>query len=75
VQLDVDAIEHKLAIEIKGILCTKQMCLINKEYLVKYKGCHHKEIMWMKFIHMDRLLNIVAKFEQEGGHEFGMKRT
>ncbi len=46
-QLHVDAIEHKLAIEIKGIFCTKQTCLVGKEYLVKYKGCHHKEIMCM----------------------------
>jgi hypothetical protein len=71
----VYAIEHKLTIEIKGILCTKQMRLINKEYLVKYKGCHHKEIMWMKPIHLDHLSNIVAKFGQEGGHELGVKRT
>jgi len=59
----VDAIEHKFVIEIKGIFCMKQTHLRNRECLVKYKGCHHKEAMWMKFTHLDHMLDMVAKFE------------
>jgi hypothetical protein len=43
-------------------------------YLVKYKGNHHKEVVWMKLAHVDHKLDMVAKFEQERGHEFGVKR-
>jgi hypothetical protein len=39
VELKVDAIGHKLAIEIKNIFCVRQTHLRGKEYLVKYKGC------------------------------------
>jgi hypothetical protein len=33
--------------------------------LVKYKGCHHKEAMWMKHVHLDHLPKLVNKFEQD----------
>jgi hypothetical protein len=55
VRLKVDAIEHRLIVEIKGILCAKQTCLKGKEYLVQYKGCHHKETVWIKHAHLDHL--------------------
>ncbi len=55
VRLKVDAIEHMLVVEIKSILHVKQTCLKCKEYLVKYKGCHHKETIWMKLAHLDHL--------------------
>jgi hypothetical protein len=71
----VHAIEHRLVAEIKSILHTKQTCLKIEEYLVKCKCCHHKEIMWMKPIHLDHLLEMVNKFEQEKGHKLGVKRT
>jgi hypothetical protein len=61
----MDAIKHSLAAEIKSILYARQTCLKSKEYLVKYKGCHHKEVMWMKPIHMDHLLETMNKFQQE----------
>jgi hypothetical protein len=63
VLLVVDAIEHKFVIEIKGIFRGKQTCFRNKECLLKYKGCHHKEAMWMKLTHLDDMLDMVAKFE------------
>ncbi len=44
------------------------------EYLVKYKGCHHKEVVWMKLVHLDHLSDMVAKCEQERGHALGMKK-
>jgi hypothetical protein len=53
----------------------RQTHLRREEYLVKYKGYHHKEIVWMKHAHLDHLLDMVAKFEQERGHKFEMKRT
>jgi hypothetical protein len=31
--------------------------------------------MWMKPTHLDHLLGMVANFEQEKGHKFGVKRT
>jgi hypothetical protein len=71
----MDAIEHRLATKIKGIFHVKQMCLKGKEYLIKYKGCHHNKIVWMKPAHLDCLSNTVAKFKQERGHEFGVKKT
>jgi hypothetical protein len=55
VRLKVDAIEHKLIVEIKGIFHARQTCLKSKEYLVKYKGCHHKKTVWMKPTHLDHL--------------------
>jgi hypothetical protein len=42
-RLEVNAIKHWLVTAIEGILHTRQTCLKGKEYLVKYKGCHHKE--------------------------------
>ncbi len=69
------AIEHGLVAKIKSILHTKQTCLKIEEYLVKCKCCHHKEIMWMKTIHLDHLSKMVNKFEQEKGHKLGVKRT
>jgi hypothetical protein len=75
VQADVDAIKHKLAVEIKGILHARQTHLRGKEYLVKYKVCHHKEVIWMKLVQLDHLLEMVNKFEQERGHELVVKKT
>ncbi len=59
----MDAIEHKLATKIKGILCARKTHLGSKEYLVKYKGYHHKEAIWMKLAHLYHLPKIVNKFE------------
>jgi hypothetical protein len=46
-----------------GILHARQTHLKGKEDLVKYKGCHHKEAMWMKLVHLDHLFEMVNKFE------------
>ncbi len=62
------AIEHRLVAEIKKILHTKQTCFRVEEYLVKCKGCHRKEITWMKRTHLDHLFEMVNKFEQEKDH-------
>jgi hypothetical protein len=72
--LEVDAIEHRLVTKIEGIFYVRQTQLTSKEYLVKYKGYHHKEVVWMKPTHQDHLLEMVNKFEQEWGHEFGVKK-
>jgi hypothetical protein len=58
-----------------NIFCAKQRCLKGKEYLVKYKGCHHKKAIWMKLAHLDYLFKMVAKFEQEKGHTLGVEKT
>lgn len=71
----MDAIEHELAIEIKSIFCTRQTRIRDKEYLVKYKGYHHKEVVWIKPTHLDHMLNIMAKFKHGKGHKLGMKKT
>ncbi len=63
VWLEVDAIEHKLTTEIKGIFCAKQTCLKSKEHLVKYKGFHHKEAILMKLIHLNHFPEMVNEFE------------
>lgn len=42
---------------------------------MKYKPCHHKEAVWMKPNHLDHLSEMVNKFEQEWGHELGVKKT
>jgi hypothetical protein len=60
----VDAIKHRLVIKIEGIFHANQTHLRGKEYLVKYKGCHHKEAMWMKPNHLDNLPKMVNKLEQ-----------
>ncbi len=52
----------------------RQTCLKGKVYLVRYTGCHHKEVIWMKFAHLDDLPKMAKKFEQEQGHELGVKR-
>ncbi len=39
----------------------------------KYKDCHHKEVVWMKFDHLDHFPKMVNKFEQERGHKLKMK--
>ncbi len=75
VQLNVDAIKHRLVAKIKNIFFARHTCFWGKKYLVKYKGCHHKEVMWMKPTHLDHLLDIVVKFEQERGHKLVVKRT
>ncbi len=72
-QLEVNGIEHNCATKIKSHM--KQTCLKDKEYLVKYKGCHHKEAVWMELVLLDHLLDMVSKFEQDRGHELGMKKT
>jgi hypothetical protein len=54
-RLKIDAIEHRLVVEIKGIHYARKTSLRSKEYLVKYKGCHHKEAMGMKLVHLDHL--------------------
>ncbi len=46
-----------------------------KKCLVKYKGFHHKEAVWMKPINLDHLPKMVNKFKQKKGHEFRVKRT
>lgn len=71
----VDAIEHRLVAKIGGIFYIKQTQLRSKEYLVKYKPCHHKEAVWMKPNHLDHLPEMVNKFAQEWGHELGVKKT
>ncbi len=71
----MDTIEYKLVAKIEGIFHMRQTCFISEEYLVKYKGYHHKETMWMKHAHLDHLLDMVTKFEHERGHKFGVKRT
>jgi hypothetical protein len=71
----VDAIKYRLVVVIENIFHTRQTCLKGKEYLVKYKGYNHKEAMWMKCIHLDHLLDMVAKFQQENGHKFGVKKN
>jgi hypothetical protein len=43
--------------------------------LVKHKGCHPKYAIWVKPSHLDHWLDMVIKFEQERGHELGVKRT
>jgi hypothetical protein len=73
VQLKVDVIECRL-VEIKNIFCARQTRFRSKEYLVKYKGCHHKEVVWMKPAHLDHLPKMVKKFDHERGQEFGVKR-
>ncbi len=64
-QLEVDAIKHRLVREIEGIFHARQTYLRNNEYLVKYKGYHHKEAMWMNIVHLDHLRKMLNKFEQE----------
>jgi hypothetical protein len=54
-RLKIDAIEHRLVVEIKGIHYARKTSLKSKEYLMKYKGCHHKESMGMKLVHLDHL--------------------
>jgi hypothetical protein len=73
VWLEVNAIEHKLAAEIKGIFCARQTHLKSKKYLVKYKGCHHKEAMWMKPTHLNHVLEMVNKFESKRVTNLGWK--
>ncbi len=71
----IDVVEQMFVNEIKGIIWTRQTHLQSKEYLVKHKGYHPKEVVWVKPSQLDHLLNMVAKFEQERGHELGMKMT
>jgi hypothetical protein len=63
-----------LAVEIKSIPRARQTCLKGKEYMVKYKGFHYKEAVWMKHVYLDHWPKMVNKFEQERGHELGVKR-
>jgi hypothetical protein len=68
-------IEHMLAIEIENTLHVMQTCLKNKEYPMKYMGCHHKEAVWKKLVHLDHFPKMVNKFEQEQGHELGVRKN
>jgi hypothetical protein len=61
--LKMNAIEHKLMAEIKSILHVRQTRLKDKECLVKYKSCHHKEVAWMQLAHLNHLPEMVNKFE------------
>jgi hypothetical protein len=36
---------------------------LGKEYMVKYKGCYHKEVIWMNPANLDHLPKIVNKFQ------------
>jgi hypothetical protein len=72
----VDAIEHTLVAKIESIPHMRQTCLKGKEYLVKYKGCHHKKLVWMKPIHLNHLLEMVNKFGQKrGSYTYNEKKT
>jgi hypothetical protein len=51
----VDAIKHRLALEIENIFHARQTHFKSNEYLVKYKGCHHKKVVWMKIAHLEHL--------------------
>ncbi len=42
---------------------------------MKYKGHHHKDVVWMNPAHLDHLLEMVNKLEQKRDHELGMKKT
>ncbi len=53
-QLNVDTIKHKFATKIEGMFCARQTHLKGKEYLVKYKGCYHKEATWIKLAHLNQ---------------------
>jgi len=64
-----------LAIEIENTLHVMQTCLKNKEYPMKYMGCHHKEAVWKKLVHLDHFPKMVNKFEQEQGHELGVRKN
>jgi hypothetical protein len=64
-----------LVAKIKNMFCAKQTCFSSKEYLVKYKGCYHKEAIWMKPTNPDHVPKIVNKFEQERGHKLRVKNV
>jgi hypothetical protein len=63
VQLEIDVVKHRIATKIENIFRARQTRRKGKEYLVKYKSCHHKEAMWMKPIHLDHLPKMINKFE------------
>jgi hypothetical protein len=48
------AIKHKFATKIESMFNAKQTHLKGKKYLVKHKGCHHKEATPMKFAHLNQ---------------------
>jgi hypothetical protein len=64
-----------LVVEIEGTFCARQIRLKGKEYLVKYKGCHHKEVIWMKFVHLDHLLEMVNKFQKKNRDPLASKQS
>jgi len=70
-----DFIEHKFAREMECILVAKQTKWLSKQYWVKWKGCHPKELQWVKPVHLDHLPKMVKKFEQERGHKMGNRKT
>jgi hypothetical protein len=65
---------QRLANKIDGIIWIWETCLQDKENLIKHNEFHPKEAVWVKPSHLDHLLDMVAKFKQERGHEFGVKR-
>jgi hypothetical protein len=48
---------------------------IDKQYLVKWKGCHPKKSQWVKLAHLNHLPEMVKKFEPERGHEMGNRKA
>jgi hypothetical protein len=54
VQQDVDGFEHQFATKIESMFHAKQTHLKGKKYVVKYKGCNHKEATRMKFAHLNQ---------------------
>jgi hypothetical protein len=65
---------QRLANKIDDIIRIWETCLQDKENLIKHNECHHKEAVWVKPSHLDHLPDMVAKFKQERGHKFGVKR-
>jgi hypothetical protein len=63
VRPEIDVVKHRLTTKIENIFHARQTRLKGKEYLLKYKGCHLKEAMWMKPIHLDHLPKMINKFE------------
>ncbi len=37
--------------------------------MVKYKGYHHKDVVWMKLVHLDHLLENGKQVSARKGHE------
>jgi hypothetical protein len=57
------------------IQVARQIKGVDKQYLVKWKGCHPKESQWVKLAHLNHLPKMVKKFEQERGHKMGKRKA